>query len=155
MPEKPEVKKKRKPGGRPFPKGVSGNPGGRPKTDPEVKAILKAAAPDAARRLVEMMYNENPKIAMWAITDILDRTQGKAIQEQAINMDVAGFLDVGTQVRSILLEREREREKLKIQVHSVGSEPLPAQLEGHMKELEGHVQGQLEIAGMELTNANA
>ena len=155
MPEKPEVKKKRKPGGRPFPKGVSGNPGGRPKTDPEVKAILKAAAPDAARQLVEMMYSDNEKIAMWAITDILDRTQGKAIQEQAINMDVTGFLDVGTQVRSILLEREREREKLKIQVHSVGSEPLPAQLEGHMKELEGHVQGQLEIAGMELTNANA
>ena len=148
MPEKPEVKKKRKPGGRPFPKGVSGNPGGRPKTDPEVKAILKAAAPDAARRLVEMMYSDNEKIAMWAITDILDRTQGKAIQEQAINMDVTGFLDVGTQVRSILLEREREREKLKIQVHSVGSEPLPAQLEGH-------VQEQLEIAGMELTNANA
>lgn len=147
MPEKPEVKKKRKPGGRPFPKGVSGNPGGRPKTDPEVKAILKAAAPDAARRLVEMMYNENPKIAMWAITDILDRTQGKAIQEQTVNMDVTGFLDVGTQVRSILLEREREREKLKIQVHSVGSEPLPPQLEGH-------VQEQLEIAGMELANAN-
>ena len=148
MPEKPEVKKKRKPGGRPFPKGVSGNPGGRPKTDPEVKAILKAAAPDAARRLVEMMYSDNEKIAMWAITDILDRTQGKAIQEQAINMDVTGFLDVGTQVRSILLEREREREKLKIQVHSVGSEPLPAQLEGH-------VQKELEAARTEFVNADA
>ena len=148
MPEKPEVKKKRKPGGRPFPKGVSGNPGGRPKTDPEVKAILKAAAPDAARRLVEMMYSDNEKIAMWAITDILDRTQGKAIQEQAINMDVTGFLDVGTQVRSILLEREREREKLKIQVHSVGSEPLPAQLEGH-------VQKELEAARTEIINADA
>lgn len=148
MPEKPEVKKKRKPGGRPFPKGVSGNPGGRPKTDPEVKAILKAAAPDAARRLVEMMYSNNEKIAMWAITDILDRTQGKAIQEQAINMDVTGFLDVGTQVRSILLEREREREKLKIQVQSVGSEPLPAQLEGH-------VQRELEAVRTEFANADA
>ena len=129
MPEKPELKTKRKAGGRPFPKGVSGNPGGRPKVDPEVKAILKAAAPDAARRLVEMMYNENPKIAMWAITDILDRTQGKAIQEQAINMDVTGFLDVGTQVRSILLERERER--LRVQVHEV----LPASLESNETEL--------------------
>lgn len=144
------MKKKRKPGGRPFPKGVSGNPGGRPKTDPEVKAILKAAAPDAARRLVEMMHSDNEKIAMWAITDILDRTQGKAIQEQAINMDVTGFLDVGTQVRSILLEREREREKLKIQVQSVGSEPLPEPLNGHVQELESHVQKELALAGTEI-----
>ena len=95
-----------------------------------------------------MMYSNNEKIAMWAITDILDRTQGKAIQEQAINMDVTGFLDVGTQVRSILLEREREREKLKIQVQSVGSEPLPAQLEGH-------VQRELEAVRTEFANADA
>lgn len=150
MPEKPEVKKKRKPGGRPFPKGVSGNPGGRPKTDPEVKAILKAAAPDAARRLVEMMYSDNPKIAMWAITDILDRTQGKAIQEQTINMDVTGSLDVGTQVRSILLEkeRERERERLMIQVHSGVNEALPEPLEEHVQQLEAHVQRELEAAGV-------
>ena len=150
MPEKPEVKKKRKPSGRPFPKGVSGNPGGRPKTDPEVKAILKAAAPDAARRLVEMMYSDNPKIAMWAITDILDRTQGKAIQEQTINMDVTGSLDVGTQVRSILLEkeRERERERLMIQVHSGVNEALPEPLEEHVQQLEAHVQRELEAAGV-------
>lgn len=146
MPEKPEIKTKKKVIGRPFPKGVSGNPGGRPKTDPEVKAILKAAAPDAARRLVEMMYSDNPKIAMWAITDILDRTQGKAIQAQDINMDVSGFVDVGTQVRSILLEkeRERERERLKVLVHSPVNEPLPEPLEGKMQELEGHMQKELE-----------
>lgn len=109
MPEKPDVKSNKKVRGRPFPKGVSGNPGGRPKINPEVKEILKAAAPEAARLLVEMMYNENPKIAMWAITDVLDRTQGKPIQAQDINMDVSGFLDVRTQVRSVLLEQEQKR----------------------------------------------
>ncbi|MBR1437913.1 MAG: hypothetical protein IJ587_05185 [Synergistaceae bacterium] len=109
--KKIEAKSQNKKSGR-FQKGVSGNPGGRPKTDPEVKAILKAAAPEAARLLVEMMYEDNPKIAMWAITDVLDRTQGKPVQAQDINMDVSGLLDVRTQVRSILLEQEQARQQL-------------------------------------------
>lgn len=111
MPEakKLEPKTGKKVRGRPFPKGVSGNPGGRPKMNPEVKEILKAAAPEAARLLVEMMYDDNPKIAMWAITDVLDRTQGKPIQAQDINMDLSGIVDVRTQIRGVLLEQEQKR----------------------------------------------
>lgn len=60
-----------------FKKGQSGNPSGRPKIDPEVKEILKAASPDAARRLVELMNSEIDKIALKACCEILDRTIGK------------------------------------------------------------------------------
>ena len=58
-------------------KGQSGNPGGRPKADPEVQAILKAATPKAALKLVELIDCENPKIALQACCQVLDRTQGK------------------------------------------------------------------------------
>ncbi len=96
---------KAKPRGRPFPKGVSGNPGGRPKTIPEVKEILKAASPDAARTLVELLNSEKDSIRLAAAQDILDRTQGKAIQMQAVTLDIDEAHDVTTQIRRILLER--------------------------------------------------
>ena len=60
-----------------FLPGSNGNPGGRPKTDPEVKEILKAATKDAAKKLVEFMSHKNPNIAMWAITELLNRVYGK------------------------------------------------------------------------------
>lgn len=103
-----KMEQAKRPRGRPFPKGVSGNPGGRPKTNPEVKEILKAAAPEAARKLVEMIYSENEKIAMWAITDILDRTQGKAMQMQDVSLDINGVFDITTQIRRVLLEQKKD-----------------------------------------------
>ena len=60
-----------------FQKGQSGNPNGRPKIDPEIKEILRAAAPDAARRLVELMDCEIEKIALQASIAVLDRVIGK------------------------------------------------------------------------------
>ena len=63
--------------GKPFPKGRSGNPGGRPKADPEVKEILKAASPAAAKKLVSLVRSRSEKIALVACTEILNRTQGK------------------------------------------------------------------------------
>ena len=68
--------------GRPFEKGQSGNPSGRPKMDDKTKTILKAAAPDAARLLVEMMNNPvtGEKTRLQAAQTILDRVYGKAVQ---------------------------------------------------------------------------
>ena len=60
-----------------FIAGVSGNPSGRPKIPAEVKEILKAACPDAARELVKFIHHKRPNIAMWAITEILNRVYGK------------------------------------------------------------------------------
>ena len=57
--------------------GCIGNPGGRPKADPEVKEILKAGSPDAARALVGLLKSKRENIRLQAACEILDRTQGK------------------------------------------------------------------------------
>jgi hypothetical protein len=70
--------------------GRSPNPGGRPPIPEEVKAevhrILAAASPDAARRLAELVHDEDPRIAAIASGAILDRILGKPVQ--AISADV-------------------------------------------------------------------
>ena len=76
-----------------FISGVSGNPSGRPKVDPEVREILKAACPDAARELVKYIHNKNPKIAIWAITEILNRVYGKP--EVMSKVELSGAIDGG------------------------------------------------------------
>lgn len=87
-----------------FQKGQSGNPAGRPKGNPEVKEILKAHSPDAARTLVDLLNSTKDSVRLAAATSILDRTEGKPFQAQDINMDIKGSLDTGAQIRRILLE---------------------------------------------------
>lgn len=99
-------KKKRGPG-RPFQKGQSGNPKGRPKANPEAKEILKAATPDAARKLVELLGSRTEKIALAAATEILDRTMGRPETTGKLQVEHSGSLDVQlrAEVRAALLER--------------------------------------------------
>lgn len=86
-----------------FLPGNKANPTGRPKENPEVKEILKAASPNAARTLVELLDDPKSIIRYYAATEILNRTQGKPIQAQEINL--TGSLDVRGQVRALLQER--------------------------------------------------
>ena len=44
--------------GRPFQKGISGNPGGRPRQDPEVRALCEKFTPAAIATLAEIMGNK-------------------------------------------------------------------------------------------------
>jgi hypothetical protein len=68
--------KKRGPG-RPFLPGRSGNPGGRPKRDPEADAILRGAVPSAVTKLIDLLASKNEKIALAAVNAVLDRAWGR------------------------------------------------------------------------------
>ena len=62
--------------GRPFKPGQSGNPGGRPKRDPEVRALCEKFTPDAIETLAEIMPDKDsqPSARVSAAMAILKKT---------------------------------------------------------------------------------
>jgi 2,3-bisphosphoglycerate-independent phosphoglycerate mutase len=72
------------PVGRPFKKGQSGNPHGRPpktKEQKDAEEMFKELAPEAAKVLAEMMVNgEQEQNRLRAATTILERAYGKPKQ---------------------------------------------------------------------------
>lgn len=66
--------------GKPFPKGKSGNPGGRKPLDPEVKDALASALPGAIKKLVELVNCGDPKVEIRAVEVVLERNLGKVSQ---------------------------------------------------------------------------
>jgi hypothetical protein len=64
-----------------FSKGQSGNPGGRPKTPPEIKAMFEAKGPEAFDLLSRHLGHEDPRISQAAALAILDRAYGKPVQQ--------------------------------------------------------------------------
>ena len=70
--------------GKPFVKGTTGNPGGRPKRTPEeldLVAACKAKTPDALLVIENIMNNgENERNKLAAATAIIDRAYGKPTQ---------------------------------------------------------------------------
>ena len=94
-----------------FIKGHSGNPTGRAKENIHVRELLKENSVDAAQKIIDLLKSKNEKIAFMAAQEILNRTEGKPLQTQQI--EVGGNLDVRSQIRAILLERENERRRNK------------------------------------------
>jgi hypothetical protein len=68
---------------KPFKPGQSGNLRGRPKTDPEIKALFKGATPEAAKYLISLIGNPKARPAdrIKAAEVIIDHGIGKAAQE--------------------------------------------------------------------------
>ena len=66
--------------GRPFPKGVSGNAGGRPKAAHSIQELARKHTNEALDVLVQIMLNQkapsNARVA--AANTLLDRAYGKA-----------------------------------------------------------------------------
>jgi hypothetical protein len=68
--------------GRPWPKGVSGNPGGRAKEVGHVRELAKKHTEEAIVTLVEVMQNGAPDRARaQAAEALLDRAWGRPPQE--------------------------------------------------------------------------
>jgi len=73
-----------------YVKGQSGNPRGRPKSNPEfVKACQKSA--DMALRVLQTIaeHGETEAARVSAAREILDRAYGKPIQESGVKVDGA------------------------------------------------------------------
>lgn len=66
--------------GRPFQKGQSGNPLGRPKIPREVIDAARAHSLDAIETLAKMLRSRNPMARIKAANSLLDRAWGKPTQ---------------------------------------------------------------------------
>jgi hypothetical protein len=68
--------------GKPFQKGQSGNPGGRPKVVAEVRELAREHTNEAVQTLVSIMTNQNaaPAARVSAANALLDRGYGKPPQ---------------------------------------------------------------------------
>lgn len=60
-----------------FEAGKSGNPGGRPKENAEVKALARSHCKVAVQKLAALMDSPDDKTSLAACNSILDRGLGK------------------------------------------------------------------------------
>lgn len=91
-----------------FQKGVSGNPGGRPAMAPDVKEALEAASVSAARRLVELVDCEDPRVALMASNSLLDRLYGKPSQTVDAKVQATDVSAIHLQILQEIAERQKE-----------------------------------------------
>lgn len=94
-----------------FKPGQSGNPSGRPKMPDNLREAIRAACPAAVELLVSIVTDTDVRAAdrLKAAEILLERGYGKPAQSQDINLDVSGGLDVGAQIRAILLEDDNAK----------------------------------------------
>jgi hypothetical protein len=63
-----------------FVPGKSGNPGGRPKADPELREACRGHTTEAIEVLVKWMRSDDARAAIAAANALLDRGYGKPAQ---------------------------------------------------------------------------
>lgn len=92
-----------------FPKGVSGNPGGRPRTTPITKAMAKIARSKAGRELIAAtitdVLSKSGMAAVLLLREMAERLEGPVTQ----NIHVTG--EIAEVVRGV---RERKEQYLEL-----------------------------------------
>ena len=86
---------------------MSGNPSGRKPIPQEVRDILAAATPAAARALVGLIDDKDPKVRLRASELVLDRVYGKATQ--AVDVRVTDVAKVHMQALQEIEARRKAR----------------------------------------------
>ncbi|MBX9659068.1 MAG: hypothetical protein K2X00_10910 [Nitrospiraceae bacterium] len=79
---------------KPFAKGVSGNPRGRPKKVRSIEDIAVENGEKAMRILAKLLDSDDEKVALAAANALLDRGVGKP--KQAVTMDASVKHDHGS-----------------------------------------------------------
>jgi hypothetical protein len=74
-------------------KGVSGNPGGRPRIASDVREALEAATPRAVQVLVGLLDSADERIALRAAEVLLNRTLGPPGGTTIIDDDTVDTVD--------------------------------------------------------------
>lgn len=122
MPRKPRKTAQNRgaqpPRGRPFPKGVSGNPGGRPKEEREVVEAIRLRGLELVEKLMELALQDGNVLA---IKEALDRGYGKA--KQVVEVGGAGGGPVRHRLDFGKLTVEQRKELLSL---VVSARALPA-----------------------------
>jgi len=82
--------------GKPFQKGQSGNPGGRPKVPEEIKEAFRAAGPNACECLCKIIADPAAKDSdkIRAAEVILDRGFGKPTQSVDLEATVGAPISI-------------------------------------------------------------
>ena len=99
-----ESSQKQRGKGAPFQKGRSGNPGGRPKAEGEVRELARQRGPEAFDKLCSLMDSANPTVALRACEAVLDRAYGRP--KQSIGNDDGKPIEIKI-TRRILMPENR------------------------------------------------
>jgi hypothetical protein len=99
--------------GRPFPKGMSGNPAGRPKLEREIRRLAQQHSGAALLRMVALMHHSNPRVALAACLAVLERAIGSP--PQAITSDeeltAAEYQVFSNKIREIQTDNDVDRRR--------------------------------------------
>lgn len=110
---------------KPWPKGVSGNPGGRPKKkliSDELERLLQEEAPGGTGKtwasvIAESLLRQAAKGDVRAISELVNRVEGKPLQ--AVNLDVNSSSEIDSMTDEELRQRLTELwEELRVQMNT-------------------------------------